>query len=75
MKYYMGRYPAIGQWLRQTGTTLTELGKRTGLSASCINHTMKGKDLPNKYTIDKILAVTGLTYEEAFRREEGENNE
>lgn len=30
---------------------------------------------PGKYAIDKNLAVTGLTYEEAFRQEKGENNE
>lgn len=35
-----------------------------------IYRTLNGEHLPRKDTIDKILNVTGLTYEEAFRVEE-----
>ena len=65
-------YPAIAQWLRQTGVALKTLAERAWISESCITNVMKGKETPSKYTIDQILAVTGMTYEEAFRQEEKE---
>lgn len=61
-------YPGITKWLAVNRSTVKALSEKIGEGnkephLSAILH---GKVSPRKTTIDKILAVTGLTYEEAF---------
>lgn len=68
-------YPNLRKWLNDNKVSRCEFIKRVGLcannSASTIfGNYFRGKHYPNKQTIDKMLRVTGLTYEELFYREE-----
>lgn len=61
------RIPYVGlrQWMMANRVSTSELGRRCG---------RKGLKLDGKHTIsvrtaNKILAVTGLAYDEAFRRD------
>ena len=64
-------YPGLRNWMNDNKVTNAELVRRCGLTP-CSNsfERMRGylcrRAEPRKRTIDKILSVTGLTYEEAF---------
>lgn len=64
-------YPNVRKWLNDNKMTTAEMVRRMG----CKNHTntnhslreiLKGNSYPNKLKIDKLLAITGLTYEKFF---------
>lgn len=64
-------YPNVRKWLNDNKMTTAEMVRRMG----CKNHTntnqsmrnyLRGKDYPPKLKIDKLLAITGLTYEQFF---------
>jgi hypothetical protein len=64
-------YPKLRKWMNDNQITRTEFLKRMGLSDCADNRSrlsgyMKGKCYPQKKYIDKMLAATGLTYEELF---------
>lgn len=69
-------YPAIEKWRQRNRLTLEEMAVRCGLGLStlrgAIYRTDRSLRAPNggpcQNTIEAILRVTGLTYEEAFRR-------
>lgn len=64
-------YPGIALWMQRTQTTLGALAEQTGISDTALLRILKGyTPSPGKHTIDTLLAVTGLTYEEAFRQAE-----
>lgn len=68
-------YRGIELWMQRTQTSLVQLAERTGISAGTLGQLLKGRtESPRKDTIDRILAATGLTYEEAFRREKRRKN-
>lgn len=60
-------YPAIKEWLRLNQTSIHQLSKQSGLSATYLYRILYGKCLPGGKAIKSILSITGLTYEEAFR--------
>ena len=65
-------YRGIELWMQRTQTSLERLAERAGISGSALQSILKGRTpSPGKDTIDRILAATGLTYEEAFRRRPG----
>lgn len=67
-------YPGIDAWLRSHNTSMMALGNSVETVYPHIYRIMAGDISPTKRTIDKILSVTGMTYEEAFgdpRKESG----
>lgn len=68
-------YPNVRRWLNDNKITCAELLRRLNLSNHSANHIrfrgyLSGKCYPPKQTIDNLLAVTGLTYEQFWKRGE-----
>lgn len=68
-------YPNLRNWLNDNKVCRNEMLRRMGLTQSGksvdrLNCYFRGDAYPNKQNIDKMLAVTGMTYEELFAREE-----
>lgn len=64
-------YPNLRRWLNDNKITRREFSIRMGnvgygTSAVALSDWFKGKNYPTKKVIDKMLAVTGLTYEEMW---------
>lgn len=63
------RYVGLRKWMLENRVTIAELSRRAGTSdlynSLCDDHE------PRKFTIDAILRVTGMTYEECFGMEDG----
>lgn len=68
-KHHKCVYPNLAAWLRDRNMSRKKFSELIGASANAVNEWLRGKYGPNKYYIDKILEVTGLTYEEAFYEE------
>lgn len=60
------RYPGIGSYMRQNNMKLSGLAALCGIAPSYVRSMLIDGHEPSKYTIDKILKGTGMTYEEAF---------
>lgn len=69
-KYESYIYPNIVKFLRENNVSAKHLAELCDITNSGINHFLSGKSGGSKTTIDKILAVTGMTYEEAFAKED-----
>lgn len=68
-------YPNIANWMRKNHYNMRKLVSETGLTLQTLRRMLiEGRD-PRKYQIDKILKVTGLTYEVAFYKEEQKDAE
>lgn len=65
-------YPAIWRALRRKGISISEISRKTKISNATLYRAVSPNGNPNKRTIDAILAVTGLTYEDAFGEEAAE---
>lgn len=68
-------YPNLRLWMNENEITRNEFIRRMNLAISGGNSErfssyFKGKCDPPKKTIDKMLQVTGMTYEELFYRED-----
>ena len=61
-------YPNIGSWINLNCATLHKFAELIGVSHESVHNYLAVERLPNKKLIDKILEVTGMTYEEAFKR-------
>lgn len=59
-------YPVIAQWLFDNRLNYSEFGGLIGCSQATVSRWMNGVHNLNKPAIDKILEVTGMTYEQAF---------
>ena len=59
-------YPRLAQWMVEHDCSYARLAELTGASYGAIGNMMRGCSDPSKRLIDNILAVTGLTYEQAF---------
>lgn len=64
-------YPNLRRWLNENRVCRAEFGRRmghgfAGTGTTMISAWFRGGNTPQKSTIDKILKVTGLTYEELF---------
>lgn len=67
-------YPYLRKWINENKVVTSEFIRRLGLLPVTRNYGrvyryLSGKGYPTKPVIDKILAVTGLTYEQLFFRE------
>lgn len=63
----MMKYPVIESYIIKHNFSLREFARRCGIPSSSMRRMLKGDTEPSKNTIDKILAVTGLSYEVCFR--------
>ena len=68
-------YPHWRNWLNENRVTIREMVDRMGLENCNSNYQqvwgwMYGRCYPTKKNIDRILSVTGLTYEQLFSTEE-----
>lgn len=64
-------YPMWRNWMNENRVSKSEVLRRMGVMPSASNSArlssyMCGGAYPSKPTIDKLLAVTGLTYEQLF---------
>ena len=59
-------YPQLKEALQESGMTPPELSKKLGVSPLCAWRWTTGKNEFSIRVIKAILAVTGLTFEEAF---------
>ena len=64
-------YPNLRKWMNENKVSRKEFLRRMGLTTHPSNYErfcwyVKGKSFPRKDYIDKMLSVTGLTYETMF---------
>lgn len=79
---YIGKeciYPNLRDWMNDNKVSRRELLRRMGLTAHAENYGrlsryLRGEASPRKHYIDRMLDVTGMTYEEMFYTEENQNN-
>lgn len=70
-------YPNVRAWMNENKITSRELQRRLGWETCSVNYIyisdyLSGKTYPRKQIIDKLLSVTGLTYEKFFETEKKE---
>lgn len=61
-------YPNIEKWMRENKVSLAELSLKIGCSSNTICRNLLGYNEPGKRLIDEIIKLTGMTYEEAFKK-------
>ena len=64
-------YPNVRDWMNKNKVSRNELIRRMGMAtlpgtSNALGRHLKGTKYPLKQTIDKLLKVTGLTYEQFF---------
>lgn len=62
-------YPAIEKYMKDHGLSNRKLALNAGMNYVALYYVLTGQHEPSKTTIDKILAYTGLKYEDAFEVE------
>ena len=63
------KYPGLRKWMLENHVCVRDLERMCGKNKRFYK-SLIDKANPSKKTIDAILAVTGLTYEECFKEEE-----
>ena len=68
-------YPNLREWMNDNKVSRKELAIRMGLAGYAntqanLGNYLKGLNDPPKKVIDKLIEITGLTYEELFYTEE-----
>jgi transcriptional regulator with XRE-family HTH domain len=71
-------FPNLRKWMNRNRVSRGELLRRTGLEMhtnnySRFNSIMRGEIQPRKDYIDRMLKVTGMSYEELFRQTEADD--
>lgn len=69
-KHRSGIYPNLGRWMVENKIGLDRFSKAVGISYQGLRNFLDGKSNPKFQTIQNILKVTGMTYEQAFATEE-----
>ena len=64
-----GVYPHIKAWKLNTGITNNDLAALSGLSVNAVGSYLRGSEKMPKFFIDIVLKLSGMTYEEAFKKE------
>ena len=65
------KYIGIEKYMGIEGISLREFAKKCNMPVSTISRFINGKTDIKKSNIDKILKVTGMTYEECFKEDNG----
>lgn len=63
------KYPNIKRWIAKNKVPARKLAKRLEIPESTLRAYMQGKVDIRKSVIDKILEITGMSYEQAFEEE------
>ena len=64
-----GIFPNLENWMRENKVSNKDLASVVEVTPGCMSHLRRGEtDIMKRY-IDRILAVTGMTYEECFAKE------
>ena len=63
------KYPSIEKYMADHNLSLREFAGLCDMPGSTMCRLLNGDTEPSKSTIDKILALPGLSYEEYFREE------
>lgn len=66
-------YPNLRRWLNKDRRRRDRFFK--AMRGVTIREILKGAQMPKKNTIDKMLALTGMTYEELFQEDYHERKE
>lgn len=61
-------YPNIKRWIYENCGTQQKFAEMIGVCQKTAYDYLTGRRSPHKEIIDKILEVTGMTYEEAFKQ-------
>ena len=61
------KYPSIEKYMTDHNLSLREFVRQCDMPSSTMCRLLNRQTEPSKSTIDKIMAVTGLSYEECFR--------
>ncbi len=59
-------YPNLVEWMDVTGTTYEAVYRLSGIANGTFYNIIYGLVDPRKSTVDRVLEMTGMTYEEAF---------
>lgn len=59
-------YPGLKLWMWDNDWNACRLAQEAGVPESTLSQNLKGNTDMKMYTIRRILAVTGLTFEQAF---------
>lgn len=62
-------YPNIFSFQRKNNINIFEFSELTGFSQPSVSRYLKGKSDPPKKFIDAVLNATGMSYEEAFKKD------
>ena len=65
-------YPNISKYILGNKLTISSFVSNIGMNYDSALKILKGISKPSQTSIEKILKATGMTYEEAFWREENE---
>ena len=63
-------YPNIAKWMIENKISPGLFSKKIGCSQAAVSNWMTGKRDPSYKFINLVLKETGMTYEEAFKRED-----
>lgn len=66
-------YPMLNVWMNDNKETYVSLAPKMGMSKYTISQKLQGEKEFKKLEIDRLLSLTGMTYEEAFALEEIED--
>lgn len=67
-------YPGLKAWLVKKGWRGSDLAYAIGYKPGSLDNILSGLYPPSKRVIDRVLKVTGLTYEVAWKMEEADEN-
>lgn len=65
-------FPSIRKYLNENRMSISRFAVLCNISGQTMNRAITGQTDMLKRTIDQILRVTGMTYEEAFKEDEKE---
>lgn len=70
-----GLYPNLGEWMAEHKIDIYRFANMAGISYTYMRKFLDGKANPSFAIIQKILGVTGLTYEQAFATSQTDTDE
>lgn len=63
-------YPNIAKWMIENNLNQIHFAKALGCSTNTVSSWLTGKKNPSYRFINLVLSETGMTFEEAFKRED-----
>lgn len=63
------KYPALKAWIEKNCDSISDFSRLLCVNDKGFRSFLYGRNGCTKHTIDLILEVTGMTYEEAFKEE------